>query len=521
VNQTPELVHERRWAILGVLCLSLFLVVVDNTITNVALPTLSRQLGASTSQLQWIVDAYSLVFAGLLLAGGSLGDRFGRKGALQVGLVAFAACSALAAVSGTANQLIAARALMGIGASLVFPATLAILTNVFTDPVERAKAIGIWAAVSGLAVALGPVTGGWLLEHFWWGSVFLVNLPVVALALVLGQRLLPTSKDPAAGRFDPIGLATSIVAVVALVYTVIEAPQHGWTSAPTIAGFALAAAVLAAFVGWERRRSDPMLDVRIFANPRFTAASLTVAIAFFALFGFIFIITQYFQVVRGYSTLSAGVHTLPFAVGAGVAAPIAAQLALRIGTKLVVAAGLASMAVGFDPRRLDPVLGAGGRLDGAHRRRLDPDDGSRHRSDHGSAAAREGRRRLGRERHHQGARRDLGRRRRRFRVQLVLRPQAGRAPVRAPDPRAGPRCRHRLGDRGAGGRASSARAGPRDHRVRRSHGVPRRHGQRHSGGRRRRRCRHGPRPRLPPVAGVEHHLGRRGPGHHRRHRHRR
>jgi MFS transporter, DHA2 family, multidrug resistance protein len=340
-------VDRRRWAILGVLCLSLFLVVVDNTIVNVALPTLSRELGASTSQLQWIVDAYSLVFAGLLLAGGSLGDRYGRKGALQIGLLFFAAMSLVAAFCQTAEQLIVARAAMGVGAALVFPATLAILTNVFTDPTERAKAIGIWSAVSGLAVALGPVTGGYLLEHFWWGSIFLVNLPVVAVALVLGHRLLPTTRDPDAGRLDPVGLISSIAAIVLLVYTVIEAPKEGWTSPRTLAGFVVSALLLAVFVRWELRRRDPMLDVRVFRNARFSAASASVAVAFFGLFGFIFLITTYFQVVRGYSTLSAGLHTLPFAFAAAVGAPLAARLALRFGTKVVVAAGLTSMSIGF------------------------------------------------------------------------------------------------------------------------------------------------------------------------------
>ncbi|MEZ5262583.1 MAG: MFS transporter [Acidimicrobiales bacterium] len=222
-------IHRRRWLILPVLCLSLFLVVVDNTIVNVALPTLSRELGATTSQLQWIVDAYALVFAGLLLAGGSLGDRVGRKRSLQVGLVLFAATSVLAAFAGSAGALIWARAAMGVGAALVFPATLAILTNVFTDPAERAKAIGIWAGVSGLAVALGPISGGWLLRHFWWGSVFFVNVPIVVVALVAGQRLLPESRDPHAGRFDRVGFLASIAAITSLIYTVIEAPHRGWT----------------------------------------------------------------------------------------------------------------------------------------------------------------------------------------------------------------------------------------------------------------------------------------------------
>jgi EmrB/QacA subfamily drug resistance transporter len=340
-------VHRRRWAILAILSLSVFLVVVDNTIVNVALPTVSRELGATTSELQWIVDAYSLAFAGLLLAAGSLGDRLGRKGALQIGLVGFGLTSVLAAFSDSATELIAARAAMGVGAALVFPATLAILTNVFTDPGERAKAIGMWAGVSGLAVALGPVTGGWLLQHFWWGSVFFVNLPIVIGALVAGRLLLPTSRDPAAGRFDPLGFGLSVVAVSTLVYSVIEAPDRGWASTDTIAGFAFAAMVTIAFVAWEQRRESPMLDVRVFTNARFSAASAAVAVAFFALFGFIFLVTQYFQFVRGYSTLAAGVHTLPFAVAAGLASPIAPRLVTRAGTSRVVAGGLLLMAAGF------------------------------------------------------------------------------------------------------------------------------------------------------------------------------
>ncbi len=344
---TPEQIHKNRWAIFAVLGLSVFLVVVDNTIVNVALPTLSRELEASTSQLQWIVDSYSLVFAGLLLAFGSLGDRYGRKGALQLGLVLFGLTSVAAAFTDSATGLISARAAMGVGAALVFPATLAILTNVFTDPTERAKAIGAWSAISGLAIALGPLTGGYLLEHFWWGSIFLVNVPIVLAALVLGQRLVPTTKDPDAGRLDPLGLVLSITAIALLVYTVIEAPHRGWTEPVTLGSFAVFAILFVTFVLWERRRRDPMLDVTVFTNPRFSAASFAVAVAFFGLFGFVFLVTQYFQVIRGYSTLSAGLHTLPFAVAAGVTAPIAARMALRFGSTKVVAAGLASMALGF------------------------------------------------------------------------------------------------------------------------------------------------------------------------------
>ena len=342
-----ETIYRRRWWILVVLALSVFLVVVDNTIVNVALPTLSRDLNASTTDLQWIVDAYSLVFAGLLLAAGGLGDRIGRKGTMQVGLVVFAATSVVAAFSTSSGQLIASRAAMGIGAALVFPATLAILTNVFTDPTERAKAIGAWSAVSGMAVAFGPVTGGILLEHFWWGSIFLVNVPIVAIALLAGWFLVPTSRDPDSGAFDWVGTITSILAIGLLVFTVIEGPHAGWTSFRTIGGFIGAAVLLAVFVLCERRRAHPLLDVRVFRIARFSAAAGSIAIAFFTLFGFIFIVTQYFQFVRGYSTLSAGLHTLPFAIFAAITAPNAARLALRFGPRRVVGTGLLTMMIGF------------------------------------------------------------------------------------------------------------------------------------------------------------------------------
>lgn len=344
---SSELIHRRRWGILAVLCLSLFLAVVDNTIVNVALPTLSRSLGATTSQLQWIVDAYALVFAALLLVGGSIGDRRGRKGALQVGLVLFTGFSVYAATTTSAPQLIVARGLMGVGAALVFPATLAILTNVFVDPVERAKAIGAWSAVVGLAVALGPISGGILLKHFWWGSIFLVNLPVAVIAFGLGALLVPSSKDPHTPPLDPAGIGLSIVAVGLLVFTTIQAPELGWLSARTIGGFVVSVLLFVSFVLVESRRAHPMLDVSVFRNPRFSAASASITSAFFAFFGFIFLITQYFQFVRGYDTLSAGLHTLPFALAAAITAPLSPRVAFVVGTKRTVSAGLFVMAIGF------------------------------------------------------------------------------------------------------------------------------------------------------------------------------
>ena len=344
---SDPVVYKRRWWILAILSVSLFLVVVDNLIINVALPTLQRELNASTTALQWIVDAYSLVFAGLLLAGGGIGDRFGRKRALQVGLVLFTACSAIAGFSDGTNELIIWRGAMGIGAALVFPATLAIITNIFVDPVERAKAVGLWSAVSGIAVAFGPVAGGFLLEHFWWGSVFLVNVPIASVALVVGARILPDSRNDDAGSIDRVGFGLSVVAVSALVYTVIESPHWGWGSARSTAGFAVGLAALAAFIRYELNHDEPLLEVSFFRDARFSAATASIGIAFFCLFGFTFLVTQYFQFVRGYDTLSAGVHTLPFAVGAGVTAPWAARLALRIGTKKVVAMGLLNMSIGL------------------------------------------------------------------------------------------------------------------------------------------------------------------------------
>jgi DHA2 family multidrug resistance protein-like MFS transporter len=339
--------HGRRWWILAVLCLSVLLVVVDNTIVNVALPTISRDLHASTSSLQWVVDGYTLSFAGLLLLGGNLGDRLGRRRFLQLGLVLFGIFSVGAALSRNTGELIAARALMGLGAALVYPATLAILNNVFTVARERAIAIGVWSAVSGLAVAVGPVTGGALLRHFSWSSVFYVSVPVVVLAVVFGRLLLPESRDHQAGRFDPVGAILSIAGITLLTWSIIEAPQHGWWSFATVGGILGALVILSGFAWWQARRPDPMLDVRLFRNARFSAASAAIALSFFGLFGFIFMITQYFQVVRGYNPLGAGLATLPFAFVTAGFSPVAMLLMRRFGTKLVVAAGLLLMSGGF------------------------------------------------------------------------------------------------------------------------------------------------------------------------------
>jgi MFS family permease len=300
-----------RGLILATLCLAALIINLDTTIVNVALPALVRQIGASTTDLQWVVDAYNLVFAALILAAGSLADRLGRKGML------FGAASGAGAFAGSAGQLTAARAVMGLGAAMMFPATLSLLTNVFTERRQRALAIGLWGASAGVGIALGPIVGGWLLERFWWGSIFLFMVPIAALVALLTAWQVPTSRDPRTPPVDWRGFALSSAAMTLIVYGIIQAPGWGWASAATLGTLAAGAAVLAVLVAAERATAHPMIDVQLFRNPRFTAASGSVAIAFFALLGFIFLITQYFQVVRGYSPLDTGVRLLPVAVSVG------------------------------------------------------------------------------------------------------------------------------------------------------------------------------------------------------------
>jgi EmrB/QacA subfamily drug resistance transporter len=338
--------HDRRWWILAVLCFSLLVIVLDNTILNVAIPTIVRDLDATNSQLQWMVDSYTLVFAGMLLTAGSLGDRFGRRGALQAGLVIFGLGSLASAFAQTADQLIATRAFMGIGGAFIMPATLSIITNVF--PVqERGKAIGVWAGTAGLAAVLGPLTGGFLLEHFYWGSIFLVNIPIVIVGLAAGVFLIPTSKDPSAPRLDPFGALLSIAGLAALLFGIIEAPQRGWGSSTTLLALGIGVIILGAFFAWEARIDHPMLDVHFFANPRFTAASMSIMLVFFAMFGSMFLLTQYFQFVLGYSPLATGLRFLPFAFCMLILSPLSARFVGRLGTKLVVGTGLTLAALGL------------------------------------------------------------------------------------------------------------------------------------------------------------------------------
>ena len=343
---TDNPAYQRRWWILGVLSLSLLVISLDNTILNVALPSIEGDLGASASDLQWIVDSYVLVFAGLLLTAGSLGDRFGRRRALLLGLTVFGAGSALSALAGSTDQLIASRALMGVGAAFIMPTTLSVLTNVFPAE-ERGKAIGVWAAVAGIGVAVGPITGGWLLEHFEWTAVFVVNLPVVALGLAGAMLLVPESRDPKQSALDPVGAGLSIAGLTTLVWAIIEAPQRGWGSASVVLAFTVGAVLLTAFVRWELRTRTPMLDVRLFRNGAFSGASGAIALAFFALFGTIFFLTQYLQGVLDYTALEAGVRTLPVAGGLVLGGPLSARIAQRIGARVVVAAGLTTVAAGL------------------------------------------------------------------------------------------------------------------------------------------------------------------------------
>jgi EmrB/QacA subfamily drug resistance transporter len=331
--------------ILVALLLAAFVINLDTTLVNVALPTLTRELGATNTQLQWVVDAYNLVFAALLLTSGSLSDRFGRKGMLMVGLSVFGVASFVGGFASSSATLIAARAVMGLGAAMTFPATLSLLTNVFTSRKERAVSIGLWGATAGVAIALGPIVGGFLLEHFSWSSIFYTLGPVAVTVIILVALFVPRSKDPSPHRLDLLGLVLSAGFMGLLVFTLIEAPVRGWGSTPSVVGFAGSAALLAAFIVQERHAGEPMLDVRLFKNLRFSAASGAVTVAFFTLFGFIFLMTQFFQFIRAYSPLSTGVHLLPVAVAVAVGSIVGTRLAVRVGTKTVVTAGLALQAI--------------------------------------------------------------------------------------------------------------------------------------------------------------------------------
>lgn len=337
----------RRWPALAVLCVPLLIVSLDNTVLNVVLPTLVRELHATDSQLQWIVDAYVLVFGGLLLVAGSLADRIGRKRTFMAGLAAFAAGSTWAAFSGSTGLLIAARASMGIGAALIMPSTLSIITNTFTDPAERQKALGVWSATSGAGIALGPIVGGLLLAHFWWGSVFLINVPIAAAGLALAIPLVPDSKNPVAERPDPTGSLLSIAGLGLVLWAIIQAPVDGWSAPGVILAGVAGLAILTAFVAWEYTRSEPMLNLRFFRSRSFSGAIVSVGLVMFGLFGSLFVLTQFLQFQLGYTALQAGVRTIPAAGAIVVVAPLSSALVRRLGTKLTITAGMLIVAAGL------------------------------------------------------------------------------------------------------------------------------------------------------------------------------
>jgi EmrB/QacA subfamily drug resistance transporter len=342
MSTTPR-PYARRFQALVVLAAALLIVMVGNTILNVALPTLQEELDATSGELQWIADGYLLLFAGLLLTAGSLGDRFGRRLALVLGLVVFGLGSVAAALAESAEALIAARAVMGIGAAGIMPTTLSVITNIFPED-ERPKAIAAWTAAAGLGVAIGPVAGGWLIENFDISVIFLVNVPAVLACLAGALLLVPESRDPDAARLDLVGAGLSIAALSALVWALIEAPAHGWTDSVILTVFGAGAAILAAFVWWERRIEHPMLDVSVFRDLRFSAANASITFVYFALMGVMYFLSTYLQAVLGLSALDAGLWMLPIAFGLMLTSRPSVALTRRFGTKVVVAVGLTATA---------------------------------------------------------------------------------------------------------------------------------------------------------------------------------
>ncbi len=351
LHERPD-IHRRRWFLLAVLCLSLVMVVMSVSGLNVAIPSLQRSLDATATDLQWIVDSYAIVFAGLLLSAGALGDRFGRKRALVGGLAVFAGGSLLGVFAESSNQVIVSRVVMGVGAAFIMPATLSLVSAIF-PPKERGKAIAIWAGFAGAGGALGPLIVGALLTEwaflpgYWWGSAFVVNVVTGLAVLLVILVFSPESRDDDVTPLDPIGASLSLVGLAALLFAIIEGPERGWASTPVVSGFSIAVVALAGFVSWERRTTNPMLPMKFFGDRGFSVGSGVITFAFFVMFGFFFLVTQYFQLVRGYSPLRAGISTMPLAVSLVAVSPRSAALTARYGVMRVIAVGFAFLAVGL------------------------------------------------------------------------------------------------------------------------------------------------------------------------------
>ena len=342
MDGTANAGHPRRWMILGVLVVSLLVVVLDNTVLNVALRVIAdpaQGLGASQGELEWMVNSYTLACAGLLFTWGVLGDRSGRRRVLLIGLALFGLASLASAYASNPAQLIATRAVMGIGGAAVIPATLSIISDVF-DPSQRPRAIGIWAGTVGLATATGPVVGGWLLEHFWWGSVFLINVPIVVVGLLAIVALVPESRDPSPGGVDLVGVLLSIAGLVSLVYGIVDGGEHGFDHVRALGPIMAGLVILVIFVFYERRVPYPSLDVRLFRSPAFSSAVGVVGVIFFLAMGAMFYMSFYLQTIRGYSPLRAGEMFLPFAAAQLMFAPLSSVAVRRFGTRAVCATGM-------------------------------------------------------------------------------------------------------------------------------------------------------------------------------------
>ncbi|MFF4246134.1 MFS transporter [Streptomyces sp. NPDC001822] len=355
--------HAQRWLILGVICLAQLTVLLDNTVLNVAIPSLTGELHASTADVQWMINAYSLVQSGLLLSAGSASDRYGRKKMLITGLALFGAGSLVAGLAQSSGQLIAARAGMGVGGALLITTTLAVVVQIFDDT-ERVKAIGIWATVNSLGFAAGPLIGGAMLNHFWWGAIFLVNIPVAVLGLIAVARLVPESKNPSGDRPDLVGALLSTLGMTAVVYAIISGPEHGWDSGRVLLTAFAGVAVLTGFVLWEIHVPHPMLDMHFFRDQRFTGAVAGAVLVAFGMTGSLFLLTQHLQFVLGYEPLEAGLRTAPLALTVVVLnlTGLGARLVPRVGTPATIATGMGLLSAGLAAIALLGGRGYGGML---------------------------------------------------------------------------------------------------------------------------------------------------------------